>query len=120
MNNTTQTEMAQVMAAAKAFRAEGVHISASQGRIIISADTNIHTNDKAAQALVLAAKKALGESLVAAFPGRKFQHAKARGYRIWRQGFEHMGRFCTTGWAVGINLVRTEEETHRVCLGMAA
>jgi hypothetical protein len=123
MNNTTTTEpaaadtMAHVMAAAKAFQADGVKISASQGHIVISADTNIHTNDKAAQALVIAAKKALGEALLAAFPGRKFTHARVRGYRLWRQGFVHMGRFSTYGWAVGIDLARTDAELTSILLG---
>jgi hypothetical protein len=108
--------MAQVTEAAKRFTFSGVTVSACQGRLYLTVDTGRRTQAEA-KALVVEAKKDFVAHMIAACPGRKFNHSKVRGYSLWRQGFFHMGRFCTTGWSAGLSLVRTTEETTDITLG---
>lgn len=82
-----------------------VQVIVSEAAVTLSAVTNAQISEKRAKEELA---KVWGE-LVARLGDEASAYKKqtSGGYKVWRQGFWHMGRFCTSAFARGLE-VRAE------------
>jgi hypothetical protein len=79
-----------------------VSVRVSGNSLFLSARCNAQISEKRAQEELAKVWAELKPIVLATAPKAKF--AKSRGFKVWRQGFTHMGQFCTEGFCRGIEL----------------
>jgi hypothetical protein len=108
--------LAREIAAAQSFEYPGnfgrgtlryqIHVLEFADRLCLKAETNAQIDEDRAAKLLreawddLVAK--LGES------ANGFKATRHNGFKVWRTGFTHMGRFCTNGFARGLAVRESE------------
>lgn len=113
----TEKELKAIIEEVNAETEEYIHIRLNSGILYIAGDLNYHLKKEQVKPVMIAAKKALGEKLLAAFPERRFFHMTKNKCRVWFGGFWNLGVFCKTEIVCGLRIELTEEEKTNLLIG---